>query len=178
LRWWDGTRWTDYSHTLGVDSGQPLRAPAGTSPYTPWIWIFALLPLLQLAEIPLFAAFYSSLFRAGFQNSSALITAEYGPNSGYWAIQGISFLLYGIYVALGLLDYRVLRSRGVPHPFHWAWSFLGGIVYIIGRTVVVRRRTGAGMAPMWVNIVALIIAVVGSVAAVLPALSAAMSSLR
>lgn len=178
LRWWDGTQWTNHSHTLGVDSGQALTAPAGTSSNTVWIWIFALLPLVQLAEIPLIATLYARIFSVDLRNPTALMAAEYAPGSGYWAIQGIGVLLYAIYVVLGLLDYRSLRSRGVPRPFHWAWSFLSAIVYMIGRTVVVRRRTGSGLAPLWVNIASLLVAIISSIAVLAPIVAAAVSAVR
>jgi hypothetical protein len=178
LRWWDGTQWTNHSHTLGVDSGQPLRAPDGTRTGTAWIWIFALLPLVQLAEIPLYSAFYARVFGAGFQNSTALVQAEYAPNSGYWAIQGLGILLYGVYVVLAALDHRALRARGVPRPFHWAWTFLSAIVYMIGRAVVVRRRTGSGLAPLFVNIAALLVTIIGLVAILVPIVATAATSLQ
>ena len=178
LRWWDGTQWTNHSHTLGVDSGQPLRAPDGTTSSTPWIWIFALLPLGQLAEIPLIATLYTHIFSADLRSPSSLMAAEYAPSSGYWAIQGISVLLYGIYVVLAALDYRALRSRGVPRPFHWAWSFLSAIAYMIGRTVVVRRRTGSGVAPLWVNIAAVLTVVISSITVLAPILATAVGSVR
>ena len=49
-----------------------------------------------------------------------------------------------------------LRRRGVAAPFHWAWSFFalvnGGLaVYMIGRAVVLKRRTvSGGWPPLWV----------------------------
>lgn len=177
LRWWDGTQWTNHSHTLGVDSGQALTAPAGTSSNTVWIWIFALLPLAQLAEIPLVVTFYNRILGSDLQSSTSLFQAEYGPGSGYAETQGIALLLGALYVVIGLSDYRELRARGVPRPFHWAWSFLSPIVYIIGRTVVVRRRTGSGMAPLWVNIAALVTVVVVNILVVIVlAASAAVNS--
>ena len=178
LRWWDGSQWTNHSHTLGVDSGQPLAAPAGTSSNTVWIWIFALLPLAQLAEIPFLATLYARIFSVDLRSSAAISAAEYAPGSGYWTIQGIGVLLYAVYVVLGLLDYRSLRSRGVPRPFHWAWSFLSAIVYMIGRTVVVRRRTGSGLAPLWVNIASLLVAIISSIAVLAPIVAAAVSAVR
>ena len=52
---------------------------------------------------------------------------------------------------------RELKKRGVQQPFHWAFAFLTSIVYVIGRSVVVKRRTGGGLAPLWVYIVELIL---------------------
>ncbi|HEY1531572.1 MAG TPA: DUF2510 domain-containing protein [Galbitalea sp.] len=151
LRWWDGTQWTDQFAPVAV-RGQVLRAPEGTDPSTPWIWVFAFLPLLSLLELPFLLAFYARVFSAVESDPSGVAAAEFAPDSGYFAIQGISLLLAAIFIVLAVFDYRTLRARGVPSPFHWGWTFLGGIVYIIGRSVVVRRRTGSGMAPLWVNI--------------------------
>jgi lysylphosphatidylglycerol synthetase-like protein (DUF2156 family) len=67
------------------------------------------------------------------------------------------WFIYALSIVFGLLDWRELKQRGVPKPFHWAWGFFVIIVgwpavYVIGRTVVAKRRTGAGMAPLWVFI--------------------------
>lgn len=177
LRWWDGTQWTEHKHSLGSYYGQPLRAPEGTSSSTVWIWIFALLPLLQLAELPFITALYSRIFAAGLSDPTAIVRAEFAPDSGYVALVGVGFLQYGIYVVLAVLDYRALSARGVPQPFHWAWTFLAGIVYIIGRTVVVRRRTGAGLAPLWLNIIASVGVAVTIVAVTEPIVNAAFGSI-
>ncbi|HEY5230358.1 MAG TPA: DUF2510 domain-containing protein [Galbitalea sp.] len=176
LRWWDGDQWTEHFHTVGLDAPATLTAPAGTSANTPWIWIIALLPLAQLAELPFLTHLYSVIFSAGFTNPSAISTIEFAPDSGYFALQGIGLLLYGVYVVLAVLDYRALKARGVPRPFHWAWTFLSALVYIIGRTVVVRRRTGKGMAPMWVNIVVIVVTIIATFAVVVPILTAAINA--
>ena len=69
---------------------------------------------------------------------------------------------------LGWLDWRQLRRQGVPKPFHWAWGFFtfaggGTLVYLIGRSVVVRRRTDQGLAPLWAGIVVYVAIVVASI---------------
>jgi hypothetical protein len=61
------------------------------------------------------------------------------------------WVLLAALVVFGYLDHRQLKRNGVPEPFHWAWSFLNP-VYPIGRAVVVRRRTGSGIWPMWAAI--------------------------
>ena len=43
-------------------------------------------------------------------------------------------------------------DRGVPAPFHWAWSFLSPYAYAIGRGVVMNRRTGKGIVIVWVAV--------------------------
>jgi hypothetical protein len=64
----------------------------------------------------------------------------------YFASIGLSFVIMALTILFAFLDWRELKRRGVPAPFHWAFSFLAvagfGIVYPIGRSVVVKRRTG------------------------------------
>jgi len=183
-RWWDGTRWTEnYSAPAaqtaatpwstptsqasnGVDGApsaypamQPygaapaLKAPEGTSPSTPFIWLIALLPAVTLV---LSVAQLSTIDEM-IANATATAT---DPNASLFTTTdllttGVSLLLAAATVVLAFFDARTLASRGVPRPFHWAWSFfalLSAPVYMIGRSVVVRRRVGSGLAPMFVNL--------------------------
>jgi Protein of unknown function (DUF2510) len=182
LRWWDGTQWTEHHHTVGISpmtpvyGGQALRAPEGTKSGTAWIWIFALLPLVQLAELPFLVNLYSRIFSASLDDPRAVTNIEFSPDSGYLAIQGIGLLSYGVYVVLAVFDHLALKSRGVPRPFHWGWTFLSSLVYIIGRTVVVRRRTGNGTAPLWIYIVSFVVTVVAVIAVIVPILAAAVNA--
>ena len=150
---------------------QLLRAPEGTNPSTLWIWLIVALPVVQmLVSIPYLASFvnlYSQMFSVvGLASTSAsespavvrevasLFAGLIGP-ALLSAVVG--YVLVGLGVLLGWLDWRELRRRGVPSPFHWAYgffAFLGGgtLVYLIGRSVVVRRRTGTGSAPLWAGI--------------------------
>jgi hypothetical protein len=184
LRWWDGTQWTEHHHTVGVSpmnpvhAGQNLRAPEGTKTGTVWIWIFALVPILQFAEIPFLLTFYTKVFGAiSLTDPTVVERAEFAPDSGILGLWGVALVLYAIFVVTAALDYRALGQRGVPRPFHWAWTFLSSLVYIIGRTVVVRRRTGTGLAPLWVNIVALVAVTVAIQVVTVPIIAASMSSL-
>jgi hypothetical protein len=176
LRWWDGTQWTDHHHTIGASSpqafaaqalgaqaprAQPPSAPAGTSPYTVWIWIFAILPLVQLIELPFLIGFFTKAEAAGASDPTAMSQLEFSPGSGYLTMQAISLLVYAVCVVIAVFDYLALKSRGVVGPFPWAWAFLSAIVYAIGRGVVVQRRTGSGLAPMWVFIAATAISLAG-----------------
>jgi hypothetical protein len=184
LRWWDGTQWTEHHHTVGVSpmnpvyAGQTLRAPEGAKSGTVWIWIFALVPILQLAEIPFLATFYTKVFGAiSLSDPTAVERAELAPDSGILGLWGVALVGYAICVVLALLDYRALGKRGVPRPFHWAWTFLSSLVYMIGRTVVARRRTGTGLAPLWANIAALVAVFVVTQIVLDPVIAAATSSL-
>jgi hypothetical protein len=172
LRWWDGTQWTNYEHTLvsapaahphygQQQYAQQLTAPAGTRAGTVWIWIFSVLPLVQLAQLPLLISFYAKIEAVGLRNPTALSQIELNPGSGYLTLEAISLATYAVSIVLAVIDYRALASRGVVRPFHWAWTFLSSIVYAIGRGVVVRRRIGSGLAPMWVYLAATLISVIG-----------------
>ena len=76
-------------------------------------------------------------------------------------------------------DHRALSRAGVVRPFHWAFAFFAfltpfaSLVYVIGRSVVVHRRSGRGRLPMWIAIailaigfIAFIFTIVGIVSAV------------
>jgi len=201
LRWWDGTQWTEHLQwpqagaqaASGYPSApayaftpQPIATvPAGAPVYGPLIWAVTLLPLLNLLLLPL--AFTE------FDRMMAGTTDPYSvsPYSGYSTAgllaQGISSLLTwaiaAAIIVLSFFDHRWLRRHGVERPFHWAWSFfalLGAPVYAIGRSVIVRRRSGRGIAPMWVAIAIIVLSVIISIVVVVvifqTAFSAAMLS--
>ena len=198
LRWWDGMQWTEHftdlqptapavgaSYVPGTPfvtgaaytatpaatfsgaasapytlAGQPLVAPAGVPIYTGFVWaivaVQVLTPILSVAI----------LLSAGSDAVSLMANA-----SLILVVNLLGIVAYGGSVWLAYLDHRTLVNAGVPNPFHWAWIFfavIGAPVYMIGRSVVVRRRVGSGLAPMIVNL-ALVVAsfVLGIVAAVL-----------
>jgi len=193
-RWWDGSRWTEnYSAPAapvattpwsspagGATSGgapaaypsmQPygavpaLKAPEGTSPSTPFVWLIALLPVISLALAIAQLVTIDELVATTLDADGTSITPFDLLN------YGVSLLLAAATVLFAFFDARTLAARGVPRPFHWAWSFFALVsapVYIIGRSVVVRRRTGTGLAPMFVNLSLLVAGfVTGIVAAVI-----------
>lgn len=151
-RWWDGTAWTE--HTSQPYNGQPvaLAAPAGTPVYTVWIWLIVVLPLLSLVglftiDFSSFTTIYSSDPTSSTRAQLALVTSP-----GYLFSLSVSAIVYGLSAWFAFLDWRWLRGHSVPRPFHFAWVFLSSYVYVIGRSVIVRRRTGRGIAPMWAAI--------------------------
>ena len=73
-----------------------------------------------------------------------------GVQQGDYTLAMVVSLVVGIgLVVLSWLDRRTLRARGVERPFHWAWSILSVLIYLIGRSVVLRRRVGGSAAPLW-----------------------------
>jgi NADH:ubiquinone oxidoreductase subunit 6 (subunit J) len=166
-RWWDGTRWTDHVYdpatatpsVTATTTVAPLRAADGVTPGTAWFWLLAVgAPVLQLLElIPTSIWFNSFLNSIGssLEDPTALFGAEF--NAAYLVLLLCGFVIYAFCVVFAALDWRELTANGVPRPFHWAWSFFVFVVscpavYVIGRAVVAKRRTGTGMAPLWVYV--------------------------
>jgi hypothetical protein len=169
-RWWDGTRWTEHvgAQTQPYQAFAPLKAPEGTKTGTVWIWLIVLLPLLGLVSI-------FTIDWKGYIDSIIPTSLSGSPTSGYSGMVGlytspgylISVLLswasYGATVVFAALDVRELKKRGVPQPFHWAFAFLTSIVYVIGRSVVVKRRTGGGLGPLWAYIIVYALGIVAGI---------------
>lgn len=164
LRWWDGTAWTDsisdgsvgtpsYSAAPYALRPAPTEVPTGTPVYNPIIWIMALLPLLGIVTLLTLDA-------------SALAASPTDPlalyrDPGYLATLALGCIVFGAAVILAYFDRKRLLRDGYDRPFHWAWTFFGGGVYVIGRSIIVRRRSGRGLAPIWLWIgVTLVVTVV------------------
>lgn len=137
---------------------QPSAAPQQRDPgivtSNPWIWVVVLLPLLSALSIFLLPV--SSIVDMS-------MASTYGPQSsmgmstaylvGLGAVQVVGFLIYAAIVVFAFLDFRQLKKAGLQRPFHWAWAFLAApYVYVIGRSVVVKRVTGGGLLPLWIFI--------------------------
>ena len=117
--------------------------------YNAWIWLIVAVSLAQL--LPLLTIDMAELTR------EILRDPLYGQlavmfSVGYLILLLFGWALFALSVVFAYQDWRALTGESVPRPFHWAWSFLAVAVYIIGRSVVARRRTGRGIAPMWIAI--------------------------
>lgn len=121
-----------------------------TPVYNPYIWLIAGLPLLIVVLMLLWnpeLRFYTT----------SRGTTSLDPFSlfglGYYLLLGSILLVYLVSVVLACLDYRRLGRSGVVRPFHWAWAFLGGAPYVIGRAVMVNKvAPGRGWWPVGVII--------------------------
>ena len=148
-RWWDGARWTEHVAPAVRPYGepaQPARVPEGTPVDTVWIWLAILVPLVTLPLV--FLVDVDQLAAASAQGGSPF------GDPWYNAASLLSWPLYGITVLFSYLDYAALRRLGYARRFHWAWSFLWPLVYVVGRFVMVRRQAGRGPASLWVAIAA------------------------
>lgn len=163
-RFWDGTAWTDLVHQPGTPfpATPELKAPAGTDWNTPWIWLIVALPVLP--SLLLLFVPWGSMFDidvtasnpyAGMSNTFALFLSPF-----YWGAIVLSYVTYGLCVFFAFRDLKELAARGVPKPFHWAFAFISPIVYTIGRSVVVHRRTGNGHQPIWAEVAAFAVSIV------------------
>ncbi len=125
------------------------------------MWILVLLPVLSFVPLLFFPwqSYIESLFQATASTTSTsdILAAEFAifSSPAYVAMMALSFVTYAATVVLAYFDYRVLTARGLPKPFHWALTFIpsyGYLVYVIGRSVVVKSRTDRGLGPLWVTI--------------------------
>lgn len=141
-----------------VTPAAALRAPDGTDPYTVWIWLILAIPVVQ--TLPIFFIDWSSFIDASLADPTGLGAYSVLFSPAYLVLIAFGWIGTGLMFWFAYLDWRELQRRGVPQPFHWAWIFLAlavsYAVYTIGRSVVVKRRTGRGSAPMWITIVTIV----------------------
>lgn len=160
-RYWNGAAWTDVRHVPGqpYPVAPPLKAPEGTDWNTPWIWLVIVLPVVSV--IPMLFVPWGSMFAFDptSNDPSAAMSGTFGIflSPFYWVSLLLGYAAYGLGVFFAYRDVKELTARGVPKPFHWAFAFISGAVYTIGRSVVVKRRTGRGHAPIWVEIAAFLV---------------------
>lgn len=147
LRWWDGRMWaTSYDPAMMRRRPElPPAVPVGN----PFIWAVTLLPLLSVVSLMLWnpSLTYSVLPGENVKvpDPFSMMTPGYVlMNVTGWGIAAGS-------VVLSYLDWQMLGRSGVVRPFHWAWSFLGGIIYVVGRSVIVHKvAQGRGLGPVWI----------------------------
>jgi energy-converting hydrogenase Eha subunit A len=152
---------SDQRVTIAAELPAPAEKRSSTN--TVWIWVLLFLPL----------AWVVLLFAPDVGGALALAQSGRVPGSFapvlVWLITSAVVIVLGTVAlgALGLLSaYRdCLRLRRMPieQPFRWAWQFtalVGLPVYAIGRAVVVRRRTGRGLAVLVTSIVVNVLAIV------------------
>jgi hypothetical protein len=149
---------------------EPRRVDPGTPVYGPFIWILTLLPALSLLLLPLSFTGFEDMMRYELQSGSGGYTMGMtgGLSGAALLAQSVAtlfgWLIYGAGVVLAFFDRKWLLARGFDRPFHWAFAFIPAPVYPIGRSIVVRRRSGRGIAPMWVSIALLALSLIIGIA--------------
>jgi hypothetical protein len=147
LRWWDGRMWGP-----GLDPAMMRRRPElppAVPVENPFIWAVAFLPLLSVASLLLWSP---SLTYSVLPGENVKVPDPYSMMTpGYFLMSLISWGVTAGSVVLAFLDWQRLGRSGVVRPFHWAWSFLGAIIYVVGRSVIVHKvAQGRGLKPVWI----------------------------
>ncbi|MET4780236.1 DUF2510 domain-containing protein [Glaciihabitans sp. UYNi722] len=165
LRWWNGTQWTEHTHDPAEAASQtPYSLNAAAIPtvgtdkpvYNIFIWLIVLLPILSLISLATFDL--TDYMRQTVSNPTRPGPVFTGP---YLLLSGLGIVIYLVSVLLAYFDRKKLEADGFVRPFHWAWTFLGGVVYIIGRSVVAYRRTRSrGLWPIWAFAVIWVVSIV------------------
>lgn len=177
-RWWDGRGWTEHVAASPATNGAVGPAvrpqlPAGSRIDTVWVWLVAV--VLFVGGLPIF------FFDIGDYLTVAVDNDFSGAGAGFI----ITYLLmlvgswgaYGLTVFFAFRDHKHLGRIGVVRPFHWAFAFLGSIVYLIGRFVVLRKVSRTAGAPLWVFIGLWLLYVIASIVWITVAFGALFSSL-
>jgi hypothetical protein len=158
----------------------PSAAPAVASgPSAPGadtntLWIYLCILASTLPILTLFFIDWNGYLRAmvllesgDAAASSQAAAALMQWTGGILAISLLSYLFIGLSIVFAWLDWRELKKRGVARPFHWAFGFLALVisigVYIIGRTVVLKRETGSGLTALWVWLASIALSIAVSI---------------
>jgi hypothetical protein len=129
--------------------GQEAQVPASTPTGTVWVWLLIFLPVVSI--VPLFFWDVRGYFERSITDPSGSASMMLDP--WYLALTLLGWASYGVGVWFSYLDYAALGRLGYRRRFHWAWTFLSSLVYVIGRCIFVRRQAdGRGAAPMWAAI--------------------------
>ncbi len=141
---------------------QPRNVDAKTD--TIWVWLIIAASTLGILASLLFdfeGYFDFVIETAQSADESYIGDLDWLGSVGVISLLGLLFVVASI--VFSYLDWRELQKRGIVRPFHWAFSFLilitgVPIVYLIGRSVVVKKQTGKGLLPLWVWIALTVIA--------------------
>jgi hypothetical protein len=108
---------------------------------TVWVWALAFMPWVVAGGVVLALA--------------AVLAAQLSISTGYpeWIWVVALSAPYLVTMALAALDAWQLRGRQHPSVAPWAWSLLGGPVYLVARSLALHPRGRRGLAPMWVGLV-------------------------
>lgn len=163
LRWWDGHVWADAHQAQAVPARTGARPPlhSGAAVYNWAIWLVALLPLanvlLELAWKPTLS--YRTVVSSGRSIRMLELGSVFTPV--YFLLLLAGLVAYMLCLWSAYVDWKKLAAEGVVRPFHWAWAFLAPAVYVIGRSLAVRKvARPLGLAPVWAVLATAALAVI------------------
>lgn len=111
------------------------------------IWLLVVLPWVIASSVFLFdtGAVMQALWVDDTAGALEYVLLHVG------VLLGCTVVSIGLALLLGFLDQRRLRGLGLVRPFPWGFAAIGGIVYVIGRHVVLQRVTSTKGAPLWAS---------------------------
>lgn len=129
-------------------TGRTVQQPEieGIDTNTRPMWAIAVLPLVGVL-IDLIPSSFNGFAPDSTPTGVALNVLSIVLTLGLW-VSGI---------VLAWADRRVLSQRGIIRPMHPAWEIIDPI-YVIGRSVVVRRRVRGSLNPLWLWIATMVVA--------------------
>jgi hypothetical protein len=175
LRWWNGSAWTQHVQprpapvepapvqtVVPAASSEPVAVEPATAVAVPLAEEPATAVSMDAAVAPTRSNTVSSWFVAlsPFYYAIAFIIAlpALASISGVIVLGSIAAAIivvpFVIALIFAIVDFGALKKLGHPRPASPGWMFLTPLVYLIVRTVRVRRATGKGSAPLWVWIAA------------------------
>jgi hypothetical protein len=138
-----------------VRDRQP-RLTVGTRVNSVWVWLIVGLFVLSFAVIYGFALGFGRVLERGLSGSQGVALSFY-TDPAYWILIGITWVILAATVVCAWRDTRYLSSIGLLRPFHWAFAFLGPLVYMIGRSIVAGRAVAGSYRPLWALSVAMVL---------------------
>jgi len=122
--------------------------PPGTRVDGAWIWLLVVMPWVLASTIFLFDA--GAVLDALWVGDTADAIAHVALHLG--VLLGSSLAAIGLAMLFAWRDARMLRARGVVRPFPWGFAAIAGLVYVIGRHLVLRRVNVTSRAPLLASI--------------------------
>jgi len=127
---------------------RPLLPP-GTRVDTVWIWLIVVMPWVLASTIFLFDI--GTVLDALWVDDLSGALGHVGEHLAVLVGSSLATIAGALFFAYR--DARMLRAAGVVRPFPWGYAAIAGLVYVIGRQVVLRKVTSASVAPLVVSIV-------------------------
>ncbi len=124
------------------------RLPPGTRVDGVWVWLIVVVPWVLASTIYLFdlRAVLDALWVDDVEAALGHVLLHLG------VLLASSVATIGLALLFAWRDARNLRAAGVVHPFPWGFAAIAGIVYLIGRHVVLRKVTRPPIAPLATSI--------------------------
>lgn len=126
---------------------RPLLPP-GTRVDGVWVWLIVVVPWVLASTIYLFdiGEVLDALWVDDVQGALGHVALHAG------VLAASSVATIGLALLFAWRDSRALRTVGVLHPFPWGFAAIAGIVYVIGRHVILRKVTRPSVAPLATSI--------------------------